>query len=592
MHRGAAPAKRRLAWVAGITAGLALTLACQALSPHRAGSSGGKGGGNPFPSQAQLDQLGPAPAASELARVEVDEVDSWTLQGPFPDRVEDAPRKAGSPWEEVLDQAVARRAGLVLVTDAMQCAARELGHFLLVRGKLPPTTLLAFMVARCGAPAGETTHLYLEGAVPSTVDDAHLVEQWRPQLDQLLSRALAGGPATAGLWFGRDGDRAVVTVVASPRHILVAPFSPVETGDRLVFGGEVVGSPDAVTAWANRGALGFTECDRDPTVALPRFAFSCALDPGDPFALIDVAARERGRILAEGVLRVLARRPGEDAQQWRRNRYAAARPASTPGDFTLGVSEVLGGVRKKANLPPLVLSKTQSEQVAELVPHVLAAPLGLGSSAVSDLAALGVLAGWRVGGSVKDAKMTSAALAGPIDAGLWVDTALEEPTGRAALLDPEARVLAVGAVASEKPPVLVAIAATYQLFGEEDLTAEAARYAKRVAEARAAREKSTPQPLVSVQGVAEHAVQTLATSKHEPQLALNDALAKAGSLVGRPVHGWYVQGRRVEDLPIPDELSNWDSLEMAVAVGSYQPPDEPWGRLVVFIIALPPDVGI
>jgi hypothetical protein len=31
---------------------------------------------------------------------------------------------------------------------------------------------------------------------------------------------------------------------------------------------------------------------------------------------------------------------------------------------------------------------------------------------------------------------------------------------------------------------------------------------------------------------------------------------------------------------------------MAVAVGSYQPPDEPWGRLVVFIIALPPDVGI
>jgi hypothetical protein len=424
------------------------------------------------------------------------------------------------------------------------------------------------------------------------VDDAHLLEQWRPQLDQMLSQALAGGPATSGLWFGRQGERAVVAVVASPRRILVAPFSPMEAGDRLVFGGEVVGNPDGVAAWANHGALGFTECDRDPTVALPRFAFSCALDPSDRYAMIEVAARERGRILEQGVLRVLARRPGEDAREWRRTRYAASRPASTPEDFARGVSEVLDGVRKKANLHPLVLSKTQSEQVTELVPHVLASSLGLGSSAVSDLAALGVLAGWRVGGSVKDAKMASAALAGPMDAGLWIDTALEEPSGRAALLDPDARVLAVGAVGSEKPPAVVAIAATYQLFGEEDLTAEAKRYAERVAQARTAREKSAPVPLVSAQGVAEHAAQTLAASKAEPQLALNDALAKAGSLVGRPVQGWYVEGRSIDDVPIPDELSNWDSLEMAVAVGSYQPPDEPWGRLVVFIIALPPDVGI
>src|SRR5215469_3471460 len=580
---------RRLWQLVGITAGLFLTLACQGLSPHRAARTGK---GTPFPSQAQLDQLGPAPGASELAQIQVDEVDSWPLQGPFPERVEDTPHTAGSPWEEVLDQAAARRAGLVVVTDAMQCAARELGQFLLVRGKLPPPTLLSFMVARCGAPAAQITHLYLQGAVPSSVDDARLLEQWRPQLEPLLSTALAGGPATTGLWFGRQGDRAVVAVVASPRRILVAPFSPDETGDRLTFGGEVVGTPDTVAAYANRGPLGFGECDRDPTVALPRFAFSCALDPGDPFAIIEVGARERGRILEEGVLRVLARRPGEEARQWRRIRYASPRPATTPEDFRIGISEALDGVRRKANLHPLVLSKTQSEQVTELVPHVLASSLGFGSSAVSDLAALGVLAGWRVGGSVKDAKMTSVVLAGPMDAGLWVDTALQEPSGRATLLDPDSRVLAVGAVASEKPPAVVAIAATYQLFGEEDLTAEAKRYAERVAQARAVREKSAPQPLVSVQGVAEHAVQTLATSKAEPQLALNDALAKAGSLVGRPVHGWYVEGRRVEDLPIPDELSSWDSVEMAVAVGSYQPADEPWGRLVVFIIALPPDVGI
>jgi hypothetical protein len=575
--------------VATITVGLAFVLACQSLSSsHRAG----KAAQNPFPSQAELEKLGPAPAASELARVEVDEVDSWTLEGPFPDRVEDVPHAAASPWEEILAQAAERRAGLTVVTEAMQCTARELGHFLLARGKLPPSTLLEFMSARCGAPVSEATRLYLQGAAPRTLDDSHLLEQWRPQVEQLLSQALTGGAATAGLWFGREEQRAVVVVVTAPRHVLVAPFSPVETDNRLIFGGEVVGSPGEVTAWANRGALGFTECDRDPKVVLPRFAFSCALDPGDPAAVIDMAARERGRIVGEGVLRVLARRPGEEARQWRRTRYAPARPASTVEDFSRGVWEVLGGIRKKAELRPLVLSKAQSEQVGELVPHVFAGSLGLGPTAVSDLAALGVLAGWRVGGSIKDARMTSAALAGPMDSGLWVDTNLEEPMGRAALLDPDARVLAVGAVASDKPPALVAIAATYQLFGEEDLTAEAARYAKRIADARAAAQKSAPQPLVSAQAVAEHATQTLASSKLEPQVALNEALAKAGTLAGRPLHGWYVEGRSVEELPIPAELSSWDSLEMAVAIGYYQPSDEPWGRLVAFIIALPPEVGI
>jgi hypothetical protein len=522
----------------------------------------------------------------------VDEVDSWTLQGPFPDQVEDAPHQASSPWEDVLAQAVARRAGLAVVTEGMQCAAREIGHFLLVRGKLPPPPLVGFMVSRCGAPAEDVMHTYLEGAVPSTLDDSHLLEQWRPQVDQMVSRILAGSPATTGLWFGRDKERAVVVVVAAPRRVLVAPFSPVSKDDRLIFGGEIVGSSQAVSAWANHGALGYTECDRDPKVALPRFAFSCALDPSDPFALIDVAAWEPGHVLGSGVLRVLARRPGEDAREWRRARYAPSRPASTTEDFAHGVSEVLGGVRKKANLRPLVLSKAQSEQVAELVPHILAGSLGLGPSAVSDLAALGVLAGWRVGGPVKDAGMTTAAVVGPMDAGLWLNTALEEPRDRAALLDPDARVLAVGAVSSEKPPVLIAVAATYQLFGEEDLTAETARYVKRIADARTAQQKSAPQPLTSVQGLAEQAVKTLGTSKVDPQQALNEAVASAGKAVGRPLRGWYVEGRRVEDLPIPDELTTWDSVEMAVAIGYFQPANEPWGRLVAFIVALPPDVGI
>ena len=64
-------------------------------------------------------------------------------------------------------------------------------------------------------------------------------------------------------------------------------------------------------------------------------------------------------------------------------------------------------------------------------------------------------------------------ISGGLDANRWLETTLAHPSGRAALLDPDARVLAVGALVSEEPPLAGAVAVTYQLFGEENFPADA-----------------------------------------------------------------------------------------------------------------------
>jgi hypothetical protein len=49
---------------------------------------------------------------------------------------------------------------------------------------------------------------------------------------------------------------------------------------------------------------------------------------------------------------------------------------------------------------------------------------------------------------------------------------------------------------------------------------------------------------------------------------------------------------RVEEIPLPPELTQWSALRVALAVGYRQPAGVPWGRYVVLLVALPPDVSI
>ncbi|HEX2484715.1 MAG TPA: hypothetical protein VHQ66_05420, partial [Myxococcota bacterium] len=213
------------------------------------------------------------------------------------------------------------------------------------------------------------------------------------------------------------------------------------------------------------------------------------------------------------------------------------------------------------------------------------------SPAAADLAALGLVAGWGVGGAVRSAGLATGLVTGALDAGRFVDAALERPSGRASLLDPDARVLAVGTLTSKSPPALAGVAVTYALYGEEDFGEEGARFLARIAAARRAAGRSAPGELRGAQPILAQAAADLPESR-DPADALGDALPRIGAARGGPVRGVWLEGTSVDDLPIPDELLQGDPLRMAVAIGYYQPAGSPWGRLVALVVLDAEAMGI
>jgi len=576
----------RAARLALCASGLVVALACQT-SPEPAP----RASASRFPSESELSKLPPPPAASQFGAVAQDDIDAWTLIGPFPERVEVAPQAAGTPFEILLSEAAAGRSGLAVASQAMHCAAREVGRFILERQRPPPVSLLDFMAARCGAVGASFRQAWYHGDVPSSVSDEELFSRWKPEVEKLIGNSLGGGPVAAGIWFGRNGSRAVVSLVSTLRQVLISPVSPVVAGDQIALSGEALMGVEEISGHVNQGRLGYAVCELDAGVALPRFALRCPLAADDPTAIVEVGLREPGRMLGISALRILVRRPDEPADRWQRAAGLSEHSAES-GDFAQQVAAALGRVRAGAELRPLGLSLPQSEQANQLAPYVFAGSIGVGSPALTDLAVLGLFAGWQVGGVVKDAALTSGMSASSLDASSWLATALERPSGRAALLDPEARVLAIGALASEDPPITAALAVTYRLFGEENLPAEAKRFFERVARAREARGRTPPARLDSASAVVQQVAGELSRRNVEPRAALDDALARATANSSQPMQGWVLEAMSLDDAALPEGLLDAPSLRLAVGVGYYQPPAEPWGRYVVLILTAAQDVGI
>jgi hypothetical protein len=153
-------------------------------------------------------------------------------------------------------------------------------------------------------------------------------------------------------------------------------------------------------------------------------------------------------------------------------------------------------------------------------------------------------------------------------------------------------VLAVGALVSEEPPLAGAVAVTYQLFGEENFAADAERVFERIAKLRAARGRSAPAQLSAARPAIEAVAGSLPGGHLEPRAALDAALSQATAAAARPLHGWVLEAARLDDLRLPDELVDLESVQLAVAVSYYQAANEPWGHYVALIVATAPGMDI
>ena len=259
----------------------------------------------------------PAPEAIFVPQVRP--VESWQLEGPFPDRIGALPRSDESPWGALLDHAARSRAGLALPTEGMHCVAREVGRFYLAHRAQPGEGLKRFITSRCHAAVAKVAFAWVNGDVRSHYDDVQVYGHWRQSVMATLQRGLAGGPRTAGIWYGREGDHAVVMVAFGQRELLVEPFSPFVGPDgRFEITGEVLGSGARVGGLVNRGRFGVGLCETDPTVTLPRFRLRCEVDPKDPSARVSVSVQPPNRVLARAGLNALVWPGGRSDDVYRR----------------------------------------------------------------------------------------------------------------------------------------------------------------------------------------------------------------------------------------------------------------------------------
>ena len=76
----------------------------------------------------------------------------------------------------------------------------------------------------------------------------------------------------------------------------------------------------------NRGEVGTAPCPPDPQVRPPRFALTCELAPGDPFAWVEILGRKRGELLLHELAETIITEGDRSAIAYAARHVARPRP--------------------------------------------------------------------------------------------------------------------------------------------------------------------------------------------------------------------------------------------------------------------------
>jgi len=541
-----------------------------------------------FPTPEKLDELTETPLPEEELGQDVAVVPEWTVAGPFPNVAAAKPYRDPTDWGGLLETAVARRAGLVVATEAMHCAAREWGRFHLAHGAPPAPDLSRWIGARCGTSTPQIRYDHFDGGIPTQATEAEVFEAWGPAVEGILAENLVGGPRAAGIWYGTREGRAIAVVASGERLVQIAPLAmKLEGESTFVLEGETLADAESLSVWLNRGRYGVAPCERHPGLTLPRFAFRCEAAPEDRESWLTLTLMPPGRLLGRVGLDLLLFPSGEPAARWERPSLEGAKPIGPETDVGAEVARLVNGVRGEAGLEPLELSPEQSTVAEELAPYFFASSWGHGPVGTNDLVVLGLMAGWSVDGMVQSGDFTSSWVVRTLDLGHLVANAVRTPAGRRALLAPDKTKLAVGTVVNERSEFLAGVYGTYSVFEEEAHDEYARRVLDALDAARAARGKSRARILTRVAALGRLAASRV-QGDEEPADVLNDLLRQSSRTLGRSVNGFFVETTDLSNIAFPEALLERDPVEVAIGVSHRREKDDPWGRFVVLIVTARP----
>jgi hypothetical protein len=539
-----------------------------------------------YPSPEELAQLGEPPPAEQVFDLDMRRVERWRLRGPFPEKIGALPDMADDRWSQLLAREAQHRAGLLLPTEAMGCVARELGIFYLEHRGQPTDGLRRFMTTRCHASVPQVRMAHYSADVPSNASEAEIFERFAPQFQDTLGRALAGGPRTAGIWYGREGDHVVVMLAWGQRQLHLEPLSPfADSSGRVSLEGEVLEPVVAVHALINRGRFGVAKCERAQDFVLPHFRFVCQADPRDPQALVSISLRAPDRLLASNGLDALIWPGRFTSNEYRNPKYGKPRPVTEDDPVAEEFVSLLNQAREEAGLEPVELDREQSATAQRLTPFFFASMQGQGSSLQTEMIVLGMLAGWNVEGAVESGHFTASWLMRSTDLSELLGSAIEYPVSREALLADDIDRIAVGGMlaTAEGLDGMAALIGTYAVFSGGDHDELTARVLEQLAAARKERGQAPAKQLVELASLCEGAAAGI-DGGESPEDVMNALMKASVQVLRRPVTGWITEVTDLAAIELPDNYLDDPGLALAISVTHRKRPDEPRGHYVVMIV--------
>jgi hypothetical protein len=509
-------------------------------------------------------------------------LDRWQLQVQAPAPGAAYPNQA--PWDARLLQRA--QAAQLTPSPELRCAAGEAARFYAENGAFPDTALNAYVLARCGSTLAQASSRTLAFELEDSEPDSELLAAASQRLDALLAAASGTLDTLVGLGFARAHGRASFVLYRGERRVALEEFSPLVDAGAKQFSirGRLLGDTTGALALVTQGPYGITSCTRDRGLLPPQFGFRCPMQARDEQAVVEVVTRSPQRLLTTPMLRGMVRR-SPDAALTYRPEFSLLRPArgaEKPADasFAGSLLAALNRLRSKAKLAPLALAPKQSELNARMAARFFAAAYAEDQE-MSDQLALGVLAGWDVGGVIRGAGVCAHG-ENSNDGARWLGLALQDPLARFTLLDPEASRIAIGTASPERAQNL-ALVSTYTLLDSAEHSRDEADLFEELGQQREAR--GLPPPLRRAKGKElTRALEQIADGELTSAEALESALSRISKSTGLHMQGVFVETSDLALLPVPDKLLAGDSLELELGVTHYQLRGSAWAQYTVLYL--------
>jgi hypothetical protein len=504
-------------------------------------------------------------------------VDRWTIDSQVPTPA--TPYPSDSPWDRLLADDRASAASKARLAPELRCAAQESARFYVQNGAFPDDALREYLLLRCGSTLVNVSMRTMTGTVPDDTPEGSLQASYAASAHKLNAAALAGG-LEVGAGFARANGRAAVVAFYGTPAGRMPELPGLVQGASITLEGEVAPDASFVMGFANQGALGVSLCEPDTTVKAPLFRLNCGVAEGDSQARIEIAMLKPGLVLMRPSLKLLVRRQADAGLTYEARALGSVAPAATAGTFRSALFEGLNQARSDAGARALALEPNQSQVSDALVSPYFDSALR-GNTQEVDTMALGLLAGWDVGGTIRTGGFYSQIAAASRSPGRWLTNALASPLGRWSLLDKDMTRVAIG-TGMVGPAGVMALVTTYAFFESSDHRQDEDEVFDRLARARKDRGAPPPKRAAS-DATLNRALSKISINAATSATALDEVMRHIAYDERRSVRGWYVETSDLKQLPFTDELLARGPLEVQIGVTHHKVPGGAWGQYAVII---------